>query len=148
MNAPGRRRDRTLDLLLAEERALADLPISRRHAAEFQVRKWAAIREFLEYHPFQLSDLVPRAEQWERVVRHLHDVLDEAETLSWAATQGEIARNRAAGIQDLRPRGDGPCHQVLLRWVRGREYKARAVLAWVEAADEDGTGAGSRNRDP
>lgn len=148
MNAPGRRPDKAIELLLAEQRGLADLPVSRRRAAEFQVRKWAAFVAYLESHPFEVSEALPRAEQWQRVARFLREVLDDPEVFDWALVQGDIARNRAAGVQDLRPRGEGPCHAVLLRWVRGRAYKARAVLAWVEAADEEGAGAGFRGADP
>jgi hypothetical protein len=139
MNLPRRSRpigSNPLASILEEERALAEISVTPRRAAEVQVRKWEAIRSFLESHPFEVSETLSRADQWRRVGRHLGDVLGEPETLSWVAVQAEIADHIARGIQDLRPRGDGPCHAVLMRWVRGREFKARAVLAWVLEAGE------------
>lgn len=122
--------------ILEEERALSGVTIPPRRTAELQVRKWEAVRTFFEAHPFEVSEALARAEQWRRVARHLREILDEPEVVAYALVQAEIADHIAQGIQDLRPRGDGPCHGVLMRWIKGREYKARAVLAWIKAAEE------------
>ncbi|MEO5338038.1 MAG: hypothetical protein H7841_14270 [Magnetospirillum sp. WYHS-4] len=134
----------SLDRALAEERALVGVTVSPMRAAEVQARKWTAIRSYFAEHPFVVSDRLSRAEQWRRAAGHIKDVLDEPELVEWTATQAEIARHRAEGIQDLRPHGDGPCHADLMRWLRGKEYKALAVLGWLEAAEATGTGAGFR----
>lgn len=122
--------------ILEEEQALSGVAVTPRRSAELQVRKWEAVRTFLESHPFEVSAALARADQWRRVARHLREILDEPEVVAYALVQAEIADHMAQGIQDLRPRGDGPCHTVLMRWIKGREYKARAVLAWIIAAEE------------
>ncbi len=45
--------------------------------------------------------------------------------------QVEVTRNIERGVRDLRPRKIGPCHALLLEYVRDRKRKALAVHKWA-----------------
>jgi hypothetical protein len=123
--------------ILRQEREaeFASLPDSAK--AALQARKWQAIRDYLARHPFQVSETLPRAEQWQRVVRYLRSILPEPDLVAWAATQGEVEANLAKGVRDLRPRECRPCYLGVLRYVDGRLNKAAAILRWELAANEE-----------
>lgn len=133
---PGRGfRCRALDAIRAEAAAAkaAGAPYAARMALE--ARKWEIIRDHLAAHPFTVPTTLVRPAQWQRVLDHVKATMAEPELVDWIIQQMQIAANRAAGIQDLRPRGDGPCYQMLSGYARGRAHKAGAVHGWAEAED-------------
>jgi len=126
---PGKPRE--LEDIRAEENSpeMQDAPYPV--GAVLQHRKWQVIHKLLRDAPFQVSGTLPRAEQWRRVAEHIKKTLDEPEIIDWAILQKDVAANRAAGIQDLRPRKDGPCYDLLMEFVRDRKRKALAVVRWT-----------------
>ena len=126
---PGKPRE--LEDIRAEENSpeMRDAPHAVR--AALQHRKWRVIHKWLRDAPFQVSETLPRPEQWRRVAEHIKKTLDEPEIIDWAILQTDVAAPRAAGIQDLRPRKDGPCYDLLMEFVRDRKRKALAVVRWT-----------------
>lgn len=129
----GRRRARPRELedIRDEENSLEtrDAPYPERVALYH--RKWRVLHKLLRDAPFQVPETLGRAEQWRRVAEHIKKTLDEPEIIDWAILQKDVAANRAAGIQDLRPRKDGPCYDLLMEFVRDRKRKALAVVRWT-----------------
>ena len=97
--------------------------------------KWRLIHKYVYGRPFATRARLPRSEQWREAVNRIRD-LGETELLDWALLQAEIARNLERGVQDLRPRKNGPCHGLLLEYVANRKRKALAVLRFARAAEE------------
>lgn len=98
--------------------------------AELQHRKWRVLHKSLHDNPFQVPETLSRQEQWRRVRDHIKKTLDEPDIIDWVIVQKDVAANLAAGIQDLRPRKNGPCYELLMEFVRDRKRKALAVLRW------------------
>ena len=67
------------------------------------------------------------------------DVRDigEIELLDRVLQQVEIATHLDRGIQGLRPRKKGPCHELILEFVANRKRKAHAVYRWTIAAGDN-----------
>lgn len=106
--------------------------------ADLQFQKWRLIHKFIHAHPFPTKTRLCRSEQWMDAARHVRDIA-EVEVLDWVLLQAEVARNLEKGVQDLRPRKNGPCHELLLEYVGNRKRKALAVYKWAAAADESST---------
>jgi len=100
--------------------------------ADLQLRKWRSIHKYLHDNPFHVREALPRQEQWRRVLAHLKDATADKTLLDWLAQQLEIAANLASGIQDLRPRKNGPCYGLVLEFVANQKRKALAVMHWLE----------------
>lgn len=113
------------------ERSLEDSRGDMEERAVVQLRKWSHIEDCLAANPFRVSETLPRSEQWRRVRDHLKANLDEPEMIDWIIQQIDVAANLAAGIHEMRPRKNGPCHGVLMEWVGNRRKKAEAVLKWI-----------------
>ncbi|MEQ1712039.1 MAG: hypothetical protein ABL908_11640, partial [Hyphomicrobium sp.] len=64
--------------------------------------------------------------------------LGESELLDWVLLQVDVARNLEKGVQDMRPRKNGPTFLVMLEYVANRKRKALAILKWVKAAEREG----------
>ncbi|MBL6932686.1 MAG: hypothetical protein ISR45_07020 [Rhodospirillales bacterium] len=110
------------------------LESEQEHSEEWiivQNKKWEAIHHYLAAHPFQVSEKLPRFEQWRRVRDHLKKILDEPEMIDWVILQIDVAKNLAAGIHEMRPRKKGPCYDILMEWVIHRERKSKAVVEWT-----------------
>jgi hypothetical protein len=114
----------------ADERAAEAGAASYEERAEIAHRKWRILHKYLRDNPFEVSAALARTEQWRRVRDHIKRTVDEPEIVDWLIVQVEVATNRAKGVQDLRPRKDGPCHPLLMEFVRDRKRKAVAVLRW------------------
>lgn len=123
--------------ILAAEEAQRTAPVPERERTGLQHRKWRLLHKIVHGNPFQVSDRLPRHEQWMRVRDHVWRTIGEWEMIDWLNLQIEVARNIAAGIQDLRPRKDGSCHEVLLEYVANRKRKALAIHHWAIAAEAD-----------
>ncbi len=91
----------------------------------------------MHQHPFSLPARFARSAQWREAANRIRD-LGEIELLDWTLQQAEIADNLERGIQDLRPRKNGPCHALVLEYVANRKRKALAVLRFAKASEEDG----------
>ncbi|MAF94837.1 MAG: hypothetical protein CMM60_03675 [Rhodospirillaceae bacterium] len=105
---------------------------------ELQLRKWRLIHKHLHSHPFPTKTRLSRGEQWRDAINYIRD-LGEMEILDWMLLQAEVAYNIENGIHDLRPRKNGPCHDLLMEYVNNRKRKALAVYKWVVAASEGNT---------
>lgn len=99
--------------------------------------KWRRIHKFVHAHPFDVSRTALRSDQWREALTHVRD-LDEIELIDWVLLQAEVADNLQKGIQDMRPRKNGPCHHVLMEYVANRKRHARAVLKFAEDGAENG----------
>lgn len=103
--------------------------------AALELEKWRLIHQYVRENVFSTDDAPPRSAQWREAVDYARD-LKEIEVLDWVLQQVEVAKHHETGVQDLRPRGPGPCHLLLLRYVANRERKAGLVLNWARAADD------------
>lgn len=106
-----------------------------RHA--LHLAKWRAIHNYLHKTPYRDRPGQKRSAQWSAVVDRVRD-LGEIELLDWVLLQVDVARNLERGIQDMRPRKNGPTFLVMLEHVANRKRKALAILKWVKEADRDG----------
>lgn len=122
---------KALEAVYRDEERVLNSASSYEARAEVQLRKWRILHRHLRDHPFEVSESLPRAEQWRRVLDHVKRSLGERDVIDWVILQREVAANLAAGIQDLRPRKNGPCHALLLEFVADRKRKALAVLRWT-----------------
>ncbi len=123
------------DAIAAQERAKTQrVPHSDR--ATLELEKWRLIHRYVRDNAFVTDDGPPRSAQWRQAVDYARD-LKEIEVLDWVLQQIEIAEHDETGVRDLRPRGSGPCHRLLLRYVANRERKAGLVLNWALAAAAD-----------
>ena len=116
--------------------AVADLPgaVERQR---IDALKWRLIRDVVRRAPFESDASRPRSAQWRAVVEYAR-ALREPAVLDWVLQQVEIAEHNETGIRDLRPRGSGPCHRLLLRHVGDRARRAQKALDWARAAETDG----------
>ncbi len=106
-----------------------------RHA--LHLAKWRAIHNFMHKTPYRDKPGVKRSQQWSAVIDRVRD-LGESELLDWVLLQVDVARNLEKGVQDMRPRKNGPTFLVMLEYVANRKRKALAILKWVKAAERDG----------
>ncbi|MBL4691554.1 MAG: hypothetical protein JKY68_08880 [Rhodospirillales bacterium] len=111
-------------------------PVLARH--ELVLKKWRLIHKYFHAHPFPMNTRLKRSEQWRDTLQYVRDIGD-LEVLDWVLLQAEVAGNIERGIREMRPRKGGPCHALLLEYVRDRKRKALAVYKWARAADEDDT---------
>ncbi len=122
---------------LDEIYAIAASPEARRapdHVkCELEFRKWRHIHKLVHGDPFPTNATLARSDQWRRVVDYARKI-GEIEVLDWVLEQVEVARHLEQGIQDLRPRKNGPCHCLLLEYVSNRKRKAHAIYRWTLAA--------------
>jgi len=102
-----------------------------------QFEKWRSIHKFVHGHGFDVSRHRLRSDQWRAAAAHIRD-LGEMELLDWVLLQAEVADNLHNGIQDMRPRKNGPCHHVMLEYVANRKRHARAVLQFAEEGSQSG----------
>lgn len=125
-------------LAVERERACRSQPHTldiERHA--LHLAKWRAIHNFLHKTPYRDRPGARRSQQWSAVVDRVRD-LGEQELLDWVLLQVDVAKNLEKGVQDMRPRKNGPTFLVMLEYVANRKRKALAVLKWVKAAERDG----------
>ena len=118
--------------ILQQERLFEGHQVNSEEWVLFQHKKWKAIHHHLDAYPFQVSEKLPRHEQWRRVRDHLKQTLDEPAMIDWVIVQIDVAKNLAAGIHEMRPRKKGPCYDVLMEWVVNRERKALAIVQWTK----------------
>jgi len=102
-----------------------------------QLAKWRAIHIFLHKTPYRDRPGLSRSQQWSAALDRIRE-LHETELIDWVVLQVEVARNLERGVQDMRPRKNGPTFLVMLEHVANRKRKALAVLKWMRAADRDG----------
>lgn len=129
-------RSRELEAIRIEERSPAHASASYEERAALQLRKWRLLHKYVRDHPFHVPESLPRSEQWARVLDHVKRALGEPEVDDWVIQQRDVADNLARGVHDLRPRKNGPCHALLLEFVRDRKRKALAVLRWCRGKGE------------
>ena len=123
---------------VARERACRSEPHTldiERHA--LHLAKWRAIHNFMHKTPYRDKPGIKRSQQWTAVVDRVRDI-GETELLDWVLLQVDVARNLEKGIQDMRPRKNGPTFLVMLEYVANRKRKALAILKWVKAAEREG----------
>lgn len=108
------------------------MPDLLRHSVAFE--KWRAVHRYLHRTPFRDRSYAKRSEQWRDALGRLRN-LGDPELIDWICLQIEVATNIERGVQDLRPRDDGPAFIVLLEYVANRKRKALAVLKWHIAAE-------------
>lgn len=106
--------------------------------SDLQLRKWRMIHKHLHAHPFPTKARAKRSEQWRDAAQYIRG-MDDMDVLDWVLLQAEVADNIERGIREMRPRKNGPCHGLLLEYVRDRKRKALAVHKWALAADETNT---------
>ncbi len=104
---------------------------------ELEFEKWRLIHKQVHQHPFTLPARLARSAQWREAANRIRE-LGEIELLDWTLQQAEIADNLERGIQDLRPRKNGPCHALVLEYVANRKRKALAVLRFAKAGADGG----------
>ena len=104
---------------------------------ELEFEKWRLIHKQVHQHPFTLPARRARSAQWREAANRIRD-LGEIELLDWTLQQAEIADNLERGIQDLRPRKNGPWHALVLEYVANRKRKALAVLRFAKAGADGG----------
>ncbi|MCC2113228.1 MAG: hypothetical protein KDJ16_14430 [Hyphomicrobiales bacterium] len=104
---------------------------------EIEFQKWQLIHKWIHGRPFRTREHLPRSRQWREALDHVRDLRDQ-ELIDWVLLQAEVAGNLERGIQDLRPRKNGPCHPLILEYVANRKRKALAVLHFARAAEEEG----------
>ncbi len=109
-----------------------------RDRLDYQLRRWREIHKRLHATPIQPSADLPRAEQWRYIADYVKKQVAEPEIDGWVAEQIAVAENLARGIQDMRPRKQGPVHALLLEWVADRKHKAHAEVKWNLAVEEAG----------
>jgi hypothetical protein len=108
-----------------------------RARAEFEFHKWQLIHKIIHDHPFRVKSSQPRADQWRDVLAIIRDI-DEMELIDWVLLQIEVAENLAKGVQDMRPRKNGPCHPLLLEYTGNRKRHALAVLHFARDGEKEG----------
>lgn len=119
---------------------LRDRGAADRALAEAELALAALLHRYVHRHCYRDKERDERSAQWEAALARLRAVADEA-LLDWLIVQIDVARNLARGIQDMRPRKDGPTWLVLLEHVGNRKRKAKAVLDWLIAAGSGGGAA-------
>ncbi len=124
--------------LVAAQCRLNEAGASIIEKSELQLRKWRMIHKHLHAHPFPTKARAKRSEQWRDAVQCIRG-LDDMDVLDWVLLQADVAGNIERGIREMRPRKNGPCHALLLEYVRDRKRKALAVYKWSLAADEANT---------
>ncbi len=123
---------------ILEHQASADFAaLSDRARSQSELRKWSLVHKYVHHFPFKTRQLLSRSDQWREALNVLRD-LGETELIDWMIVQIEVARNLERGIQDLRPRKNGPCHPLVLEYVANRKRKALAVLHFASSAEEEG----------
>ncbi len=128
-----------LQAIYAQEKSPRVLLAPPHVKSKVEFEKWRIIHKLVHRTPIDPDSTLPRAGQWRAMYGYFRDLAGEPDTLAWIAQQVEIAEHIAAGIQDLRPRKNGPCHPLLLEFVGNRKRKALAVYRFAVAA---------RNADP
>jgi len=116
----------------------ASEPVSYREAQTREFNKWRLIHKYVHSTPFATRKTIKRSEQWKAVAVLVRD-LGEIEVLDWVLLQSQVAHNLERGIQDMRPRKNGPCHPLLLEYVADRKRKAHAILHFAIAGESNGT---------
>lgn len=104
---------------------------------QLEFEKWRLIHKQVHRQPFTLAARLTRAAQWREAANRIRD-LGEVELLDWTLQQAEIADNLERGIQDLRPRKNGPCHALVLEYLANRKRQALAVLHFAKAGEDHG----------
>jgi len=89
--------------------------------------KWRLIHRLAKRTPHHPNTNLSRGDQWREMRDHWISNLPVLEVIAWIGEQAEIADNIAAGIQDLRPRKNGPCQDVLMEYLNNRKRKALSV---------------------
>jgi hypothetical protein len=110
---------------------------SDRARAEAELACWRLIHRFVHRTFWQDRPDLARSAQWREAGAGLAEIA-HPELGLWLALQAEVASNRERGIQDLRPRKDGPTLLVTLEFVANRKRKATALLKWAIAAGAEG----------
>lgn len=123
-----------IEAALAEGKALEGVEVTDAAVVELQHRKWRLIHKHYHDNPFRVSESLPRAKQWRKVLDHVRAEVPDVELVDWLLQQVHVAENIAAGIRDLRPRKDGPVYDVFMEFVANKKRKAVAVHHWVKAA--------------
>ena len=112
--------------------------LSYRETQKLEFDKWRLIQKYIHSTPPKTRHTISRSRQWGEAaaqIRHLGVI----EVLDWALLQSQIARNLERGIQDMRPRKNGPCDDLLLEYVGDRKRKAHAILNFAIASETKGT---------
>jgi len=128
-------RSRIADLTARQQ--AAGEPVSYLERQEIEFEKWRLIHKYIHSHPFRTRGHLERSRQWREAANEIRD-LGEIELLDWALLQVEVARNLERGIQDMRPRKNGPCHPLVLEYLANRKRKALAVLHFARAGEVGG----------
>ncbi|HQF31156.1 MAG TPA: hypothetical protein PLJ34_06895 [Hyphomicrobiales bacterium] len=130
--------------LLREIRAVVEAEQDMEFAAfddvarcEHELHKWQLIHKYIHDRPFRTRMTIARSEQWREALTEVREVGDP-ELIDWMLLQVAVAGNLERGIQDLRPRKNGPCHELILEYVGNRKRKALAVLHFAQKAETEG----------
>ncbi len=133
---------------LADIKKLIDDIVDRQSSAEpgtipyveaqtLEFEKWRLIHKYIHSTPFRTREHQKRSDQWRDAAAETRHI-GETEVLDWVLLQVEVANNLERGIQDMRPRKNGPCHPLLLEYVSDRKRKAHAILPFAIAGENKG----------
>jgi len=102
-----------------------------------QHEKWRLMHEYVRLKPFRVRTSQARSKQWHDAMNQVRELRD-THVIDFLWQQAQIARNFERGIQDMRPRRRGTCHEALLEFLAMRESKALRVLKWEEESQREG----------
>ena len=123
-------------IVLAQSRADDEITVPEK--CELDLRKWRLIQKHFHGHPFPTPSRIKRSEQWRDAVQYVRDV-GEPEVLDWVLLQAEVAHNIERGVREMRPRKNGPCHELLMEYLNNRKRKAMAVYKWATTKGDKNT---------
>lgn len=104
---------------------------------ELDFAKWQLLHKYVHACPFRTNERQKRSQQWRDAVDDIRDI-GEPELLNWCLLQVEVAANRERGINDIRPRKNGPCYPLVLEFVADRKRKALAILHFASEGEKKG----------
>ncbi len=106
-------------------------------AREAEFEKWQLIHKYIHATPYRDRGTLARSGQRRDALERIRDLRDN-ELTDWVCLQAEVATNLEKGVQDMRPRKNGPSFPVLLEYVANCKRKALAVLKWAQAGEKEG----------
>ena len=114
-------------------------------SCELDFAKWQLLHKYVHGAAFRTNERKKRSDQWRDAVDIIREI-GEHELLNWCLLQVEVAANRERGINDIRPRKNGPYFPLVLEFVADRKRKALAILHFASEGEKKGAwGVNSRH---
>lgn len=135
---PDRRGDcpQALSAIFTSEKSFEILLGPPHVKSSLELEKWRLIHRLAKQTPLHPNRNNSRGNQWREMQNHWQSCLPVPEVIDWMGEQAEVADNILAGIQDLRPRKNGPCQDVLMEYLNNRKRKALSVHKFALSALE------------